>query len=191
MRQGDDGASATPERAPRGMDAVVLVHDYGVLDALASYDPVVVGTFPLGLHRPGSDVDVLCVAADLDRFEAHARETFGGRAGFRSHRRRRDGQPDAAVVRFELDGVPVELFAQPVPTAEQRGFRHFVVEQRLLSIGGKDFAAEVRGARRSGESVEIAFAEVLQLTGDPYLAILDLEHDTDAQLLQRIQANEP
>lgn len=164
-----------------------LVERNGVLDALTGYDPVLVGTFPLGLDRPGSDVDVLCHADDLDEFLCTAAAAFADRPGFRSHRRAASGQPAAAVVSFEIEGVPVELFAQPLPTAEQHGFRHFVVEQRLLALGGDPFADRVRRARRPGDSVEIAFAEVLGLDGDPYVAVLDLEGETDAQLLARIQ----
>ena len=34
----------------------------GVLEALASFDPRVAGTPPLGLDLPDSDIDVLCFA---------------------------------------------------------------------------------------------------------------------------------
>lgn len=160
---------------PQGRRALDVVRRTGVLDALEGYDPVVVGTFPLGLDREGSDVDVLCHADDLPRFVDHATAVFGDHRGFRTHRFvPRDGH-EAAVIRFAVDEVPVEVFAQPVPTRDQHGYRHLQVEQRLLELGGDPLTAMLRARRRPGSSVEDAFAEVLGLTGDPFEAVLSLE----------------
>ncbi len=173
---------------PRGRAAVRQVEEAGVLGALAAYDPVIVGTFPLELDRPGSDVDILCHADDLEGFERDVTERLGSRSDFRSHRRVAPDQAEASVVRFELTGLPVEIFAQPVPTRDQRGHRHFVVEARLLELGGERLAARLRAARRPGESVEVAFAQVLRLPGDPYLAVLALHEASDATLQGLVDA---
>lgn len=173
---------------PRGQAALAAVDDAGVLQVLAAFDPVVVGTFPLGLDRPGSDVDIVCCATDLDAFLAEVVPAFERWPGFTSHRRVSDDQPEAAVVRLMVGDVPIEIFAQPIPTARQRGYRHLTVERRLLELGGRELADRVRAARRDGVSVEVAFAEVLGLDGDPYLAVLALEDESDARLHERIRA---
>lgn len=166
----------------RGRRALAVVRRAGVLDALATYDPVIVGTFPLGLDREGSDVDVLCHADDLQGFVDNATRAFGDHQPVSSHRFvPRDGH-EAAVVRFAVDDVPVEVFAQPVPTTEQHGFRHLQVERRLLDLGGERLAARLRANRAPGASVEAAFAEVLGLPGDPFEAVLSLERAPTARL---------
>ena len=166
----------------RGRRALAVVRRAGVLDALAAHDPVIVGTFPLGLDRDGSDVDVLCHADDLERFVDHATTAFEDHQPCSSHRFvPRDGH-QAAVVRFAVDDVPVEVFAQPVPTTDQHGYRHLQVERRLLTRGGERLAATLRASRAPGASVEAAFAEVLGLTGDPFQAVLSLERASTARL---------
>ena len=166
----------------QGRRALAVVRGAGVLQALAAHDPVVVGTFPLGLDREGSDVDVLCHADDLQRFIDHATAAFGGHPRFSSHRFvPRDGH-EAAVVRFAVDEVPVEVFAQPVPTTGQHGYRHLQVERRLLALGGERLAARLRASRPPGASVEAAFAQVLGLPGDPFEAVLSLEGASTARL---------
>ncbi len=37
----------------------------GLLRILEPFDPHVVGTLPLGVARPDSDIDIVCCAADL------------------------------------------------------------------------------------------------------------------------------
>lgn len=167
---------------------LAVVERAGVLALLADFDPVIVGTFPLGLERPGSDVDIVCCAADLDGFLARVEALFGDRPRFGVYRRPADErQPEAAVASFLLDDVPVELFAQSVPTHRQQAYRHFVVESRLLDLGGPELRDRVRAHRRRAESVEVAFARVLDLSGDPYAAVMDLEHESDEQLKIRTE----
>ena len=166
----------------QGRRALAVVRRAGVLDALAAYDPVIVGTFPLGLDREGSDVDVLCHADDLQRFIDDATAAFGDRQGFGNHRFvPRDGH-EAAVVQFAVDEVPVEAFAQPLPTRDQHGYRHLQVERRLLALGGQPLVAKLRASRAPGASVEAAFADVLGLTGDPFEAVLSLERAPNTRL---------
>src|SRR5688500_4424127 len=89
---------------------------------------------PLGLHTPASDVDILCHAPDLGLFEAALREAFGGRQGFTL--RRLAMTPPALVARFVEAGTPIEVFGQGLPAYAQLGYRHMLVEGRLLRLGG-------------------------------------------------------
>ena len=65
--------------------------------------------------------------------------------------------------------------AKKKPVKEQNGWRHFIAERRLLRLGGPTFRAAIMRERSRGVKTEPAFATVLRLKGDPYLAILDLE----------------
>jgi hypothetical protein len=77
--------------------------------------------------------------------------------------------------------------------AEQAGWRHFVVEQRLLAQGGQSLAATVMALRRGGLKTEPAFAAALKLRGDPYHALLELDRFGDqilADLIFQTHASE-
>jgi hypothetical protein len=144
--------------------------------ALAPYAPTLVGTFPLGLQVEGSDIDIACTCADLDAIARVLVEL-----GFpRVERRALD--PDAVVAAMTVDDLEVEVFAQSLPVTQQAGFRHMVIEGRLLVHGGAPLADRIRAAKRAGLKTEPAFAAVLGLAGDPYRALLDLEPVPSEQL---------
>ncbi|WP_324677557.1 DUF4269 domain-containing protein [Hymenobacter sp. GOD-10R] len=152
-----------------------------LMQVLHHYSPLLVGTFPLGLQQPGSDLDIICEVYNLGSFEALLREQFGHYAGFELRRTERQGHL-CSVATFVVEGWPVEVFGQPVPSAQQQGYRHLVVEHRLLQLGGAVFRARVQAQRATGLKTEPAFAACLGLTGDPYAELLRLESYSDAQL---------
>lgn len=152
----------------------------GVLPELAAFDPHVVGTPPLGLDLPASDIDVVCFAPDPDAFTRAVWTAFGTRAGFRMWQKIAPDRP--VVASFVGAGWTIELFGQASPVSEQYGWRHFLVEQRLLALGSAAFRAAVMAQRRSGMKTEPAFAALLGLAGDPYEALLSLEHVSDIDL---------
>jgi hypothetical protein len=159
--------------------------DSGVLDALAAFDPHVAGTPPLGLDLPGSDIDVLCHAPDADAFCRSAWSGFAGYEDFAMHQWRSGGRP--VIVRFLARGWAFELFASAEPVFEQPGWRHFMVERRLLALGGDRLRNAVMAARRGGLKTEPAFAKILGLSGDPYSAMLAIEVQSDSALAELLR----
>lgn len=143
----------------------------GVWQALARFHPVMAGSIPLGLDTEATDVDVLVEAGNLKAFRQQCTYTWGGRPGFSLAEREWQGSP-AVICRFPADSRLCEVFAQPRPVAEQQGFRHLIAEWRLLTAGGEALYHAVRAARMRGLKTEPAFAEVLRLEGDPYVALL-------------------
>jgi hypothetical protein len=152
-----------------------------IFRALAPYAPTLVGTFPLGLQVEGSDIDIACTCTDLDAIARLLADL-----GFpRVERRALD--PDAVVAAMTIDDLEVEVFAQPLPVTQQAGFRHMVIEGRLLVLGGAPLADRIRAAKRTGLKTEPAFAAVLGLAGDPYRALLDLEPLASDQLQSLVE----
>lgn len=165
-----------PER-PHYRDALARL---GVLARLAAFDPHVAGTPPLGLARPGSDIDILCHAPDAAAFAAKVWREFAGLERFAMWQWRRPHRP--VVAAFFAEGWVFEVFGDPRPVGEQEGWRHFLVERRLLQLGGDAFRAAVTARRAGGAKTEPAFAAALGLAGDPYGALLDLGALEDAAL---------
>ena len=151
-----------------------------VLPKLAAFDPHVVGTPPLSLDLPTSDIDVICFAPDADAFTCAVWNAFGGRPGFRMWQK--IGLDRPVVASFADAGWIIELFGQACPVLEQCGWRHFVVEQRLLALGDDIFRTSVMTRRNNGMKTEPAFAAALGLGGDPYRALLCLEYCSDTSL---------
>ena len=160
----------------------------GVWDSLARFHPVMAGSIPLGLDTDASDVDVLVEALDLKTFRRVCERTWGSYPDFFVAGRVWQNLP-AVICRVRVDSLFCEVFAQAQPVALQRGFRHLIAEWRLLTIGGDALYHAVRAARRRGLKTEPAFAEVLRLEGDPYVALLLDRCSEDA--LQAIVARWP
>ena len=162
---------------PHYLDALQKV---GVLSSLARFDPRVAGTPPLGLDLPDSDIDVLCHAPDPKDFALAVWAAFGNHPGFAARQWVSGGRP--VIANFEAEGWTFELFGSRQPTEEQIGWRHFRIEQRLLSIGGEALRTLIMDERRKGLKTEPAFAAVLHLSGNPYEALLGLETWSDEAL---------
>lgn len=111
-----------------------LLRQYGVLTLLQQYHPILVGTFPLDITVPGSDLDVICEVHD---FAAFGQDMAAGFSHFPAYAVRHPvlAGIQAMVISFFLEGVEVEIFGQPVATELQNGYRHMVAEARLLEAG--------------------------------------------------------
>lgn len=153
----------------------------GLIRLLDRFRPVLAGTFPLGLQVGGSDIDILCEVPNLESFEAFAVDNPAW-FGEATIRRATHLTPEACVIHLELSGFDVELFGQPLSVFRQSAFRHMVIEGRLLAMGGDRLANRVRSLKANGMKTEPAFADVLGLRGDPYVALLELESVSNASL---------
>jgi hypothetical protein len=157
-----------------------------VLGALAQFDPRIAGTPPLGLDLPGSDIDVLCFAPDAHAFIDTVWHNFSSARGFMAKQWVRPPRP--VVASFVVADWRIELYGEAIPVEQQRGWRHFAVERRLLALGGEDLPAAVLALRQQGMKTEPAFAAALRLDADPYLALLDLGEQDDETLVSVLRA---
>jgi hypothetical protein len=152
----------------------------GVLPALANFEPCVAGTPPLGLDLPMSDVDILCHAPDPHSFAEVVWAAFSQRESFAIWQWTGAARP--VVCSFTAEGWVFELFGDVRPVHEQSGWRHFNVEKRLLALGGNPIQDALMRRRRTGMKTEPAFADALNLGGNPYQALLDIELWPDSAL---------
>jgi hypothetical protein len=155
----------------------------GVFQLLGAFDPVLVGTIPLDIDMPGSDLDIVCYAPDVDAMVQVLLATFGHFASFTMQRTIIDALP-TVIAQFVYQSFPVEIFGQPRPVAMQQAFRHMVVEARLLQYGGEEVRQKVRQLKLAGTKTEPAFAVVFALAGDPYHTLLRLSELPEEELLE-------
>ncbi|MEM1404828.1 MAG: DUF4269 domain-containing protein [Pseudomonadota bacterium] len=164
-----------------------VIADLGLMEKLAPYDPIVIGTPPLGIDGPESDIDIACTATSLEQFAKEASDLLSG-AGPVTVKQITKLEDPAVTASLKAQSWDIEIFAQSLPTAQQWGVRHFLIEQRLLALH-KKVRKRIKSIRGQGMKTEPAFAALLELPGeDPYAALLLLEKESDEQLRQRLRS---
>lgn len=156
-------------RRPTYQDAIRRSH---ILDLLAPFDPHVVGTLPLGIALPDSDIDIVCHSPNPDAVTELIWTAFSSADHFALYRWSVKGRP--LIARFEAESWPFEIFVNPEPVADQAGWQHFWVEQQLLNLVGFVLRDQIMALRLQGMKTEPAFATALGLAGDPYEAMSNL-----------------
>jgi hypothetical protein len=150
-----------------------LLTRYTILDKLQPFDPLVVGTIPIDIDIERSDVDIICHVKDAGSFRQLLMSEFGAFDSF-SVRETYDTSLPAIVAAFNIEGLPFEIFGQNIPSKEQYAWRHMLIEHKLLQEKGETFRQRIIELKKQGHKTEPAFAIALGITGDPYMALLNL-----------------
>ncbi len=143
-----------------GLRAII---DSGIMNSLKEFTPIVVGTLPLDLFISTSDIDIICTFTDIEKFESRLNNSS-----------RKDLSGVASVIsNFDFNGFAFEIVGQPIPVTKQFAYRHMVIEWDILEKKGDVFKSQIISLKENGVKTEPAFAQLLDLPGDPYLALLD------------------
>jgi predicted metalloenzyme YecM len=150
-----------------------------VLKNFSEHNPLIAGTFPLEIDVENSDVDVLLFANNLEEVEAKLKKVYGECLNFTYSISMVDGL-DTLICNFTFQDVPFEIFAQARQPVRQNAYLHFLIEERLLNLGGAAFKKEIKRARLTGIKTEPAFAKILNIQDDPYKGLLELQKKDSA-----------
>lgn len=172
----------------RQRDAYRVLIELDLFSVLADYDPILVGTIPLGIDVPGSDLDLICYVpeAEFPRFRHILTAMYGDYEGFTLEEKEIGGLP-TMVCRFTYRRFPIEIFGQPRPTQEQNAYRHLVAEAQLLRFAGESARDTIVQMKAQGMKTEPAFGEFFHLPGDPYQALLELADAPVEQIEEVVQ----
>ncbi len=162
-------------------DVYRLLNKYKLLQILRDYTPILVGTVPIGINIQTSDLDIICEVKNFVVFEIQVREQFEHFRDFSLIRREVEGM-ERIKVNFMIERWPIEIFGQNKPTDEQNGYLHMVIEDRMLKLFGLKFKEQIIKLKIEGLKTEPAFARLLQLDGDPYLKLLQINKWSDEEL---------
>lgn len=157
-----------------------------LFETLSSYHPVLAGTVPLDIDTDSSDLDILCEVHDPDIFEKVLDQHYSHMTGYTLSRHGVNGVI-RTVARWNFEGWEIEVFAQPRSVEQQNGFRHMVIEHRLLEMMGDQARQQIRMRKQQGMKTEPAFAHYLSLVGDPYETLLNMYTWDDQQLQQLVR----
>ncbi|MEM7030760.1 MAG: DUF4269 domain-containing protein [Chloroflexota bacterium] len=170
----------------RQQAAYAALQRLDIFSILVGYDPILVGTIPIDLDTPNSDLDIICHVSDLSAFETLLQYNFSSYADF-SLKFGSHNNLSVIVCNFTAFGFPFEIFGQPRPTKDQNGYRHMVAEARFLALAEAEARRHLRQLKSMGLKTEPAFAEYFALPGDPYHTLLHLSDAPDTQLQTYIE----
>lgn len=154
------------------------LQDLRVLEVLADFDPVLVGTIPIEVDLPNSDLDIICSLNDEKLFESTLKSHYREAIGFTIRKTEKQGLR-TIIANFQHQAFEIEIFGQPLPVHEQMAFRHMISEYQILQERGNTFKSEVLCLKEQGLSTEAAFALILGIAGDPYQGLLDYQLPTE------------
>ncbi|WP_163100493.1 DUF4269 domain-containing protein [Peribacillus alkalitolerans] len=162
-----------------------LLQNTKILDLLKDHNPIIVGTIPINLDLSESDVDIICEVYDFKNVQAQLDSLFCKLNDSSCIVKEVNGIK-RLVANFKLEGWPIEIFGQSIPTTEQNGYKHMIIESRLIKIIGQESFEYIRNLKRKGIKTEPAFATLLKLEGDPYLELLRLFELDEESLRQAV-----
>ncbi|MGH0555227.1 DUF4269 domain-containing protein [Bacillus pretiosus] len=143
-----------------------VLNKLNIMEDLILYSSVLCGTIPIRIDTLQSDLDIVMEVHNFDVFEQEMRSLYGSYKGFKI-KKKKIKTTESIKVNFEFEGFKFELFAQPKPVRNQNAYRHMIVEHMLL-IQHPHIREEILRLKENGLKTEPAFAQVLNIDGDPY-----------------------
>jgi len=142
-----------------------------VLINLAKFDPILVGTIPINIDIENSDLDIICYWKNKTDFIAKLNALFGNENNFQIRETSIDNQ-EIIIANFKINAFEIEIFGQNIPTKNQNGYKHMIIENEILKAKDENFRLEIIKLKQNGYKTEPAFAYLLGLNGDPYSELL-------------------
>jgi hypothetical protein len=157
---------------PKQIQAFEVLTRNKVLTNLAEFDPILVGTIPINIDIENSDLDIICYWKNKTEFIDKLNSVFGDKSEFKIRERLINNQ-ESVIANFKIDDFEIEIFGQNIPTKNQNGYRHMIIEHEILQSKGENFRLEVIKLKQNGHKTEPAFGILLGFKNDPYRELLD------------------
>jgi Domain of unknown function (DUF4269) len=155
-----------------------------IFNILYEFNPVLAGTIPIEIDIENSDLDIICEIKDFGDFKRLLENNFNEYINFTIMY---DKENSVLVCNFEVEGIEIEIYASRENTYLSNGYRHMLIEHRLLLLGGESFRNNIINLKNSGLKTEPAFAKLLGLKGNPYEELLILEKYSDEEIIKKIK----
>ncbi|MBP9682552.1 MAG: DUF4269 domain-containing protein [Bacteriovorax sp.] len=171
----------------RQKKAYFAIQQLNLFNKLSKYSPFLAGTIPLDIDVDSSDLDIICESVDIAEFESTLKFHFEELESFTSYTQNVRDVP-TFIACFKYLEFDFEFFCQSVPVRKQCAYIHFVIEFRLLTLGGVKAHESIRHLKRQGIKTEPAFALYFKLAGDPYEELAKMIDFSDRQLQEIIDS---
>ena len=148
-----------------------VLTSHSVFENLHGFDPLLIGTIPLNIDIEKSDLDIICCWKSKNLFIETLIENFAHHRGFLLTEKK-IASHETIIATFQIDQFEIEIFGQNRPTKQQEGYRHMMIEYKILSSNDETFRQKIIYLKKAGLTTEQAFAKQLNLAGDPYQELL-------------------
>lgn len=145
-----------------------------VLAKISSFDPILVGTIPINIDIENSDLDIVCYWENKTDFIERIQSLFGNE-NFFTIRETIIDNVESVVASFRIEDFEIEIFGQNIPSKNQNGYKHMIIEYKILQLKGEEFRLEIIKLKEKGLKTEPAFAFLLGLKGNPYSELLEYQ----------------
>lgn len=157
----------------RQKKAFEVLTKYKIFKVLEFYSPILTGTVPIEIDIDESDLDIICEVKDKAEFEKYLNKIFSKFDLDLKIETTRINEIESTICNFEVDGIPIEIFAQNKPTTQQNAYLHMIAEYKILQEKGEDFKHKIIELKKNGIKTEPAFGILLNLE-NPYEDLIKL-----------------
>lgn len=158
-----------------------VLKELDIFNVLRKFNPILVGTIPINIDIENSDLDIVCEVYDFKEFQKTVEDRYSIFSKFHISNNSTDNET-ILTINFYVEDIEIEIYAQSLSSCKQNGYRHMVVEDRILRLGGERTREEIVILKKSGLKTEPAFAKHLGLDGNPYDELLRLEECSDEEI---------
>lgn len=171
------------------------IKESNVLTKMQLFNPLVCGTFPLGINNDNSDVDICLTYSNENHFTTELLKNFSHCEDFKLQDTT-VASGRALIATFKVKQIQFELFGQSLMSEKQNSYQHFQAEEKILkysnyipNVDKGIFKEKLLAARALGFKTEPAFAKVLNLKTDAFEEVLQLNKVSIANLNQLLHRN--
>lgn len=157
---------------PKQILAFEVLTQNKTLSNLAEFDPILVGTIPINIDIENSDLDIICYWKNKADFIEKLKTLFGKESDFQIRETLINNQ-ETVIANFKISSFEIEIFGQNIPTKNQNGYKHMLIEYEILKAKDENFRLEIIKLKQNGYKTEPAFAYLLGLNRDPYSQLLE------------------
>ncbi|MGL4786691.1 MAG: DUF4269 domain-containing protein [Cetobacterium sp.] len=164
-----------------------ILKKINIFNILNEFNPILVGTIPIEIDIEKSDLDIVCQInlENKENLKQIISKNFSQLKGFKiSDKFLSDG---IVIINFFIENMEIEIYASKLISKKTNGYRHMIVENRLLKFANLKFKEEIVSLKRAGIKTEPAFAKLLELNGNPYEELLNFEFLSNREIVKKLK----
>ena len=146
-----------------------------LIESFSIFNPIIVGTIPIEIDIPSSDVDIII---DLSKGDIliYFKEFAKNFRNFILEIKINKISENSFIAQFQTENFKFEIFGEFKETSKQFGFVHMVIENEILNLLGQDFKNSIKKLKYKGFKTELAFCVLLNINEDPYGFLYNLKN---------------